>query len=244
MGRAADGREMGRTGMRKSLGIMTAALLLAATPATAQDSAESLDGLVEINSRRMDAAFLLPGADFRPYTKIMLDKPEVAFRRDWLRSMNSTRSVNRRVTDQDVQRIMEAARSNFTDVFAEAFTGAGYQVVTEPGPEVMRVSTAIVNLFINAPDTMTAGRSRTFTATAGEATLVMEVRDSETNALMARVLDRRETRNMPGVANSVTNLADFRQLLRNWSRATTRGLEALKAHSPIPDPLTPRQRLE
>jgi hypothetical protein len=60
---------------------------------------------------------------------------------------------------------------------------------------------------------------------------------------MARVFDRRETRRMPGQANSITNAADFRQLFRNWSRAAVRGLEGLKAVSPVPDPLTPGQRL-
>ncbi|MBK6350519.1 MAG: hypothetical protein IPF50_12295, partial [Proteobacteria bacterium] len=60
--------------------------------------------------------------------------------------------------------------------------------------DVLRLSTAIVNLYINAPDTMEAGRVQTYAAEAGEATLNLEVRDSRTNALLGRVVDRRETR--------------------------------------------------
>jgi hypothetical protein len=41
---------------------------------------DTWDGLVEVKPKRMDAAYLLPGADFRSYTKVMIDPSEVAFR--------------------------------------------------------------------------------------------------------------------------------------------------------------------
>jgi hypothetical protein len=79
---------------------------------------------------------------------------------------------------------------------------------------------------------------------AGQATMVLEARDSTTNALLARVLDRRETVRSPGQATTVSNLADFRMLFRDWGRVAVQGVDNLKAHSPIPDPLTPGQRLD
>ena len=57
-----------------------AALCLMACGAIAQDSGH-WDGLVEVKPKRLDAAYLLPGADFRPYTKLMLEPVEVASRR-------------------------------------------------------------------------------------------------------------------------------------------------------------------
>lgn len=218
-----------------------------AAPAAAEQGVEvgaGWDGLVEVRSRRLDAAWLLPGADFRGFSKVIVEKPEVAMRRNWQREVNAGRRGMRRVGEADEARILAAAQANFTDIVADALQRAGFQVVTAPGPDVMKLRTAIVNIMVNAPDVMAPGRSRTFTANAGEATLVLEVRDSETNELMARVLDRRETVRNPGVTNSVTNLSDFRQLFRSWSAAMTRGLEVLVDHSPIPDPLTPGQRLE
>jgi hypothetical protein len=118
-------------------------------------------------------------------------------------------------------------------------------VVSEAAPDVMRVSTAVINLYLNAPDTMSAGRSRTYTANAGEATLVMEVRDSQTGALLARVVDRRETINnpTPQVANRVTNTSDFRLLFKDWAGITVKGIEQLKALSPVPLDLKPKQKL-
>jgi hypothetical protein len=222
-----------------------ALLLVAAAPAGALQpaSAESWDGLVEVNVRQLDAASLLPGTDFKPYTKVMLDEPQVAFRQNWQRDMNRSRSATRRVTDADAARIKATVSTNTTDIFARAFTDAGFEVVTRDEPDVLRVSTNIVNLFVNAPDTLSSGRTTSFTTNAGEATLILEARDSQTNALLARVVDRRETRGIPGPTNRVTNTSEFRSLATSWARITASRLHSLKAISPVPDPLTAGQRL-
>jgi hypothetical protein len=226
--------------------IYTVVLALLLGTAIAEEAPASWDGLVEVKPKKMDLVYLLPGADFRPYTKVMVDPTEVAFRKDWLKDMNRPGvSLSRRVTDEDAAKILEAARSNFDDIFQEALTKAGYAVVATPGPDVLRVSTGVLNLYVNAPDTMSADRSRTYTANAGEATLVIEVRDSTTGALLGRVVDRRETRDPGGVqmATSVSNLSDFRMLFKQWAATTAKGLDELKAHSPVPLDLKPKQKL-
>ena len=226
---------------------LAAALLLAAFGlAHADETPTSWDGLIEVKAKRMDAAFLLPGADFRPYAKVIIDPTQVAFQKDWLKDTNRSRPrLTSQVTEQDAAEILAAARSNFDDIFHEAFTKAGYPVVTAPAPDVMRVSTAVINLYLNAPDLMTADRSRTYTANAGEATLVMEVRDSQTGALLARVVDRRETMQnpTPQLANRVTNTSDFRTLFKDWAGIVVKGVEQLKALSPVPTDLQPKQKL-
>jgi len=226
--------------------IYTVVLALLLGTAIAEEAPASWDGLVEVKPKKMDLVYLLPGADFRPYTKVMVDPTEVAFRKDWLKDMNrSSVSLSRHVTEEDAAKILEAARSNFDDIFQEAFTKAGYAVVATPGPDVLRVSTGVLNLYLNAPDTMSAGRSRTYTANAGEATLVIEVRDSTTGALLGRVVDRRETKDPGGVqmATSVSNLSDFRMLFKQWAATTAKGLDELKTHSPVPLDLKPKQKL-
>lgn len=234
--------------MRFVTSLPVAALLLAILPvmpasAQSEPAAQSWDGLVEVNARRIDAAFLAPGADFRPYTKVMIEEPDVAFRQNWLRDMNRSRSPGRRVTETDAARIQESVSASTIDIFSRAFTDAGFEVVTRLGPDVLRIRTGIVDLFVNAPDTMSAGRSTTFTTNAGEATLVLEARDGQTNALLARVVDRRETRGIPGPTNRVTNNSEFRTLANNWARIAASRLTTLKEISPVPDPLTPGQRL-
>jgi hypothetical protein len=232
--------------MKKCSWLAPLLLLTTLGTALAADAPESWDGLVEVKPKRMDAAYLLPGADFRPYTKLIVDPTQAAFNKDWMKRINDSKlSISNRVTQEDADKIIAAAQSNFDDVFREAFKKAGYEIVTAPGPDVMRVSTAVINLYVNAPDTMSAGRSRTFTTDAGEATLVLEVRDSMSGALLGRVLDRRETRGtgMAQMSSSVTNVSDFRALFKSWASISIKGLEELKAHSPVPEDLKPKQKL-
>lgn len=225
---------------------LAACLVTIGVVASAEDAPDNWDGLIQIKPARMDLVYVLPGADFRPYTKVMLDKTEVAFRKDWLKNMNDTRSMSRKIDDEEVAKIMAAASSNFSDVWTKALEKAGYEVVAAPGADVLRVSTAVANLYINAPDTMESGRVHTFTAEAGEATLILEARDSRTNALLGRVVDRRETRSQVGIqpTNRVTNKADFRALFSQWATIAGKGLDELKAHSPVPETLAPGQKLK
>jgi len=215
------------------------------TASAADAPPETWDGLVQVKAKRMDAAYLLPGADFRPYSKLMIDPTEAAFQKDWIRSQNTSRNLSRQVRPEDAEKILAAARSNFDDIIAEAYTKAGYQIVTAPGPDVLRVSAAVVDLYVNAPDVMSAGRSYSFTAEAGEATLVMEARDSMTGTLLGRVLDRRETRSTGGMrmTTSVSNQQEFRALFRQWAGIAAKGLDELKAQSPVPEDLKPGKKL-
>lgn len=225
---------------------IAAGLLAFFSTATLADKLqETWDGLVEVKTRKFDASYLAPGADFRPYTKVMVDPTQVAFKKDWLKNLNDDRNISRKVTEDEARDILAAARTNFDDIFQAAFAKAGYPVVTTPGPDVLRVATGVINLYLNAPDTMSTGRTRSFTANAGEATLVMELRDSISGALLGRVLDRRETLDKGFVqwSNRVTDTADFRSLFKSWSSITVKGLDVLKEISPLPDPLTPGQKL-
>jgi len=232
--------------MKHSFLLAALALIGSLGPALAADAPENWDGLVQVKPKRMDAAYLLPGADFRTYTKVMIDPTEVAFQKDWQKRINNNRRLSDRVDDAQAQKILAAARANFDDVFVDEFTKAGYTIAKEPGPDVLRVSTSVVDLYINAPDTMSAGRSYSFTTEAGEATLILEVRDSLSGALMGRAVDRRETRSSAGMqmTTSVTNQVEFRALFRQWAGIAARGLEELKGHSPVPADLKPGQKLK
>ena len=174
---------------------LSACLLTIGAIASTTDAPDSWDGLVQIKPKRMDMVYVLPGADFRPYSKVLLDGTEVAFRKDWLKSMNDTRTVSRKMDDE---RSGEDQGGRIVELQRRLDQGAGESRLPggddTRGPNVLRLSPAIADLYINAPDTMEAGRVRTYTAEAGEATLILEVRDSQTNGLVGRVVDRRETR--------------------------------------------------
>jgi hypothetical protein len=230
------------------VGGLAALMWLGATLAIAAEDKGSWDGLIEIKPKRLDAAYLLPGADFRKYTKIMMDPVEVAFKKDWAENYNrESATLSQRLTPERVEDIAKAAREAFTEVFTEAYQKAGLELVTAPGADVLRLRPGVVDLYIAAPDSnMTSGRSRTYTMESGQATLFLEARDSTTGALLGRGLDRRATRStgMVQISNSVTNLADFKALFRQWAGNSVKGFEELRAVSPVPTDLKPGQKLQ
>jgi hypothetical protein len=59
---------------------------------------------------------------------------------------------------------------------------------------VLDVVPNIINLYVNAPDTMTAGRAKTYTMDAGSMTLALQLSDSITGTLLAVAYDsKRDT---------------------------------------------------
>jgi hypothetical protein len=205
------------------------------SPSFAAKPPDTWDGLLHVRSDKLDAVYLAPDADFRMYTKVIIDVPQIAFRKNWQRDYNSTnRGTMGRIDNDDIRRAVDEASGRFRELLAKTYTNAGYQVVSEAGPDVLRLSTAIINVDVVAPDMMTAGRSRTFAPEAGEATLAIEARDSSSGALLGRALDRRIAGdNSTYLRNSVTNRSDFDRLFSVWAKLSAEGLAKLKALSPV-----------
>ena len=215
-------------------GILAAVLLVASAPLLAQATEDNWEGLVRVNSDKIELVYLAPEADFRPYTKVMLDPSEMAMQKNWLRDQRrSTSGLGSEATQRDIVRALDAGKKQFDGYFAEAFTEAGFTIATAPGADVLRVRSAVVEIDVVAPD-VSVGRSRTFSEEAGAGTLVIEVRDSLTNALLGRAIERRIAGdNGPWVRSRASNRADFDRLFRSWSETSAQGLVELRALSPI-----------
>ena len=97
------------------------------------------------------------------------------------------------------------------------------------GPDTIRVTPAIIDLYINAPDVMSPGRSRTYTTNAGHMTLDLEVRDSVTGQLMARAVDKQQSVDTGYMqwTNSVTNRADAQRAIDVWAAQLRAGLDRI-----------------
>jgi hypothetical protein len=212
--------------------------------AACSQAPESPDSLVKVKPRQMEMAWLLPGADFRPYTKVIISRTQVAFRQNWMKDYNlNSGGVGNWVSQDDANKIMAAAQTNFDDVFVQAFKKAGYEVVTAAGPDVLRVNSAILDLNVNAPLGGSTGQT-TWIISAGDAALIVEVRDTMTNALLGRVADRRATQELGRqLATTATNIYDFRQLFTLWADICIKALGELKSVSPVPKDLKALQAI-
>jgi hypothetical protein len=193
----------------------------------ADEPPKEWDGLVRVSSKQIDHLYKLPEADFSGYKRVRLDPIEVEFDKNW-NPNSSERSTSRRLNNSDLEKIKKTLAEEFRKVFTEELTKNGYPVVDQDGDDVLRVSAAIANLYITAPDKPAAGRSRTYTTNAGHMTLVAELRDSVTGKLMARAVDSVQARDTGTfmVTTSVTNMAGARTALSKWARVLREGLDA------------------
>jgi Protein of unknown function (DUF3313) len=193
--------------------------LVPATTALAEEQASArFDGLVPVKDARVAMAYIDPDADFSAFSKVMILEPFVAFRSNWQRDQNRSRSRN--VRTSDMERIKADVASMFRDVFIEQLQADhGLEVVNEPGEDVLLLRPAIIDLDISAPDTRSSGRSRTYSASAGAATLYMELFDSMSGDIIGRAADRRVARQggMMTWNNRVTNSAEARRMFRRWA---------------------------
>jgi hypothetical protein len=205
--------------------------LLACPIAVAQAAQDDWSGLRKIETRKFDAAYLLPGTDFSVYTKVMIDPTEAAFRKGWQKDWNDKHfEPDQRISDEEARRILTAAQSGFQDIFTNAYRESGYQVVTTPGPDVLRLKTYILNLDVAAPD-FQKSNVRTFSKEGGAGVLVLEARDSMSGALLAQAADGRDIGDTAWAMRRTTlsNRADFGGAFKGWAKMSVEGLANLKA---------------
>jgi hypothetical protein len=129
-----------------------------------------------------------------------------------------------------MQRIKDKLSELMRDGFTEELVKHGYTIVDTPADDTLRVRTAIINLFINAPDLQDPGITRSYTTSAGSMTLVLEARDGPTGQLLARVVDE-ESDSHPGGTmlwtNSATNTADARRIINEWASRLRQSLDKI-----------------
>ena len=192
------------------------------------DEIATAEGLQKLNVKDIDLAYGRPGATLSSYTKIMLEPVDVAFHKDW----NPDRTGSRfKLSATERENIRSGVSRVVYDEFVRTLTSKSpYEMAKEAGPDVLRVKAKVLNLYVNAPDVPTAGRSRTYTVSAGEMTLLLELFDSESGAILARVVDRREARNtgVMNLSSSVVNAGEARAIAAVWARALKNALD--KAH--------------
>ena len=123
----------------------------------------------------VEYAYVNQEADFSRYTKLMSGGLEIYYPE----GEETPDPAN-----------LERIRSYFRDAFADAI-GDAYEIVTEPGPDVLKVSAQIVDMKISPGGAVfePSGRLRDVVA-HGELTFLMEMSDSVTGQALARAGDK------------------------------------------------------
>jgi hypothetical protein len=96
---------------------------------------------------------------------------------------------------------------------------------------VLRIKADIRDLYVTAPDIPATGITRNYTFSAGEMTLVAELRDAPTGALIARVIDRKKDPDTTWIrwTTRVSNTAAAERAVDDWVRILLHQLDAAHA---------------
>lgn len=128
-------------------------------------------------------------------------------------------------------KIQEEVAAIFREVFTKELVEGGYEMAEAPGEDVLLVKPAIVNLDIHAPDLDTVHRSMSFSESAGEMTLNIELFDSVTEDKIAKATDRKRDyrRGYAQWRTSVSNRADAKRMMSGWAKALRSALDEARS---------------
>jgi len=199
----------------------------APTIQTGPDAELSFDGLHRVDNSQADIAWARPDIDLSGYSKIMPVNGGV----EYAQADNTGRTARDRTSGGPFF-IDDRSREQFETLVADIFREElgrlqNFTIVDEPGPDVLIVAGGLLNVTSFVPP-QTATRSIIFLTSVGEATLVLELRDSLSGRILARSVDRRAAETISDTfthSNSVTNAAEVRRLLQFWARRLVEGLD-------------------
>lgn len=214
---------MTKIGRTARAAVLVGAFLGLAIGAVARADAppqQSSDGLDLVKQTATRLVYKRPGADFSQYKRVAILDCGVEFSKDWINDYNSSQvDPSRRIGQQDIDRAKASLAEQFKKIFSDELSGnGGYAISQYAGADVLVLRPALVNIQVSAPDLMAPGRSATFVQQSGQMTLYLELWDSTSNTILARILDAQGSGGFGGQrATSVSNMAAAQQIMQSWA---------------------------
>jgi hypothetical protein len=199
------------------------------------DAEVTYDGLTRLDKTVMDVVWARTDIDLSGYSKIMLEGVGVEFRPvDGPYSGRAGTSTTRSSSSRSEFQLDDATKKLVVKEISGAFTeelaqSDKYEIVDVAGPDVLLLRAGLLDVISRVPPS-TVGRSSIYLDSVGEATLVMELHDSTSDAILIRAIDRRAAETRTGSvteSNPVTNRAEIRRLGRRWASIIRSGIETL-----------------
>lgn len=212
--------------------LMTLALAVTAVGAWAKEDLPEVDsnGLHLVEHSELRVVYARPGVDLKQFDKVILVQAYVAFQKNWMRDQNQMDPLS--VSPQDAKKIKERVGEEFHKAFTQELAKKGIPVVpdTDLAADVLIVRPAIINLNVEAPETMGTMGDQTYSGSAGSMTLFAELYDAVSSQLIAKVIDPEADQGFGGsfmAQNSVTNLAAEQRIVDRWANILAKHMSAL-----------------
>ncbi len=179
------------------------------------------DGLAKVTNPKVSDAWMRPDFSLAGYTKIMLVGAGIQYR--------PVKPVSRAAARSAIKTefpLTEKQQARLRSIVSEAFKSElaktkRFLLVDQPGPDVLTIWGGLIDVVSNVPPAAT-GRDEIYLTSVGQATLVMELRDSESNAVLVRIVDRRAAQFSDSTplamrSSPVAGWSEVRRLARSWA---------------------------
>ncbi len=166
------------------------ALILASFMLVGCSSTSTTQSFRVVKDSAAEASYIATDADFSKYSRLLGKDMGIHF------------PTNAPHSDEEVARIRKIFRAAF---LAEL---VGYEIVTEPGPDVLVVEPSLIDMrFGTAADVPDLRGNLSSLAQPGRLLFLMELRDSETDRVLGRAAD--SSGEPPQFATPETNATDW-----------------------------------
>ena len=229
----------------KNLFIVVCGLLLSLSFAVSQEatqpavgeSAEALKAEMEkVKRSKFKDTWVHPDADFTHYNNLMFGEADFEFRD--VGEAKAYRSNIRSTSGKQEYGVAESERAKFKEVVSEAFAkqmqkSKRFEIVEQAGPHTILVLGAVMDIVSAVPPEY-IGRNEVYMSHVGEATLILELLDSQSGAVLAYVEERRKINTAGGggsidqftqPTNSVTVWSDVRRWANSAASRLRSGLD-------------------
>ncbi|MFT7265703.1 MAG: hypothetical protein ACI9A2_003791 [Halioglobus sp.] len=214
-----------------TLAVLCLSISGCATPTPTLDTSPNaeitFDGLHEVKDSAAGKAWVMPGLDLSGYTKIMVEGAGIHYRPGGETRRNSMARSNDgpfEVDDKQKTRFKQLVGETLLDELgkSERFT-----LVNEPGQDVLLIRAALLDVVSYVPPEP-IGRNEIYLTEIGEVTLVLELHDSMTDAILVRAIDRDRIGDNGRMQNSnrVMNTSEVKRLIRKWTSTLRKRLDS------------------
>ncbi|MBD1388942.1 DUF3313 family protein [Neiella sp. HB171785] len=191
----------------------------------AADQADtSFDQLTKVESKKVDELYLKPGADFSHYNSLLLKEADVAFRKNAYRNDFATRGQMKRGMERAGARLKALFDESFREVIEEK---GNYTFTDQTGDDTLMLVPKLINVyFANLDEMSRTNNVKIYAESAGEMTLVLELKDSVTGEILARIVDQQEATDWGQLVrqSSVDNHQQSKRIIKRWANQLNDGL--------------------
>jgi len=152
------------------------------------------------NSGNVDSAFIAVGADFSKYDRLQAEDMGIFF------------PTNSSMSAADQERLRQSFRNAFLNELES------YQISRDPGPTTMKVQASLIDLRnASGADLPAMRRDLRDVAAPGSLVFLMEMRDSESDQVLARAADSAKSPRLATAKGTETDWQAVDEAAQHWA---------------------------